>query len=141
MTAGQRIAGIVLALIMGGGLTGLAEDKPTEAAQKVDIVWLGLVDAAQYGQSWRVASARFQALVPEDKWEQALQATRAPLGTQLSRTLATVTFTKTLPGAPDGSYVVAQYQTSFEHKGAATETIVASLEKDGSWKVAGYFIK
>jgi len=50
-------------------------------------------------------------------------------------------YSKTLPGAPDGEYVVVQYQTIFTHKKEAVETVVSAREKDGSWKMSGYFIK
>jgi hypothetical protein len=38
----------------------------------------------------------------------------------------------TLPGAPDGEYVVFQFNTSFEQKSAAVETVTAIREKDGT---------
>jgi hypothetical protein len=47
----------------------------------------------------------------------------------------------TLPGAPDGESVVIQYDTQFEHKAHAVETVVPMRERDGSWKVSGYFVK
>ena len=50
-------------------------------------------------------------------------------------------YVKTLPNAPDGEYVVIQYDTNFEHKQGAVETVVPMLDKDGKWRVSGYFIK
>jgi hypothetical protein len=47
----------------------------------------------------------------------------------------------TLPGAPDGEYVVIQYQTAFQNKKSAIETVTPMLDKDGHWRVAGYYIK
>jgi hypothetical protein len=46
-----------------------------------------------------------------------------------------------LPGAPDGEYVVIQYETSFEKKAFAIETVTPSFEKDGIWRVSGYYIE
>jgi hypothetical protein len=46
-----------------------------------------------------------------------------------------------LPGAPDGSYVVFQFDTVFEQKAAAVETLTAGREPDGTWHVIGYFIR
>jgi hypothetical protein len=45
-----------------------------------------------------------------------------------------------LPGAPDGSYAVMVFQTSFQNKASAAEqlTVVADGEQ---WRAAGYFIK
>jgi hypothetical protein len=50
-------------------------------------------------------------------------------------------YTNTLPGAPDGEYVVIQYETSFENKKSAIETITPMLDEDGRWRVSGYYIK
>ena len=33
------------------------------------------------------------------------------------------------------------YASSFEHKKAAVETVTPMLDKDGHWRVSGYFIK
>lgn len=46
-----------------------------------------------------------------------------------------------LPGAPDGEYVVVQFETSFTNKKAAAETVTPMLENDGQWRVSGYYIK
>jgi hypothetical protein len=45
-----------------------------------------------------------------------------------------------LPGAPDGEYVVIQFESSFEKKKSAVETVTPMLEKDGKWRVSGYYI-
>jgi hypothetical protein len=47
----------------------------------------------------------------------------------------------TLPGVPDGEYVVVQFDTSFEKKKTAIETVTPMKEPDGRWRVSGYFIK
>ena len=58
-----------------------------------------------------------------------------------TRKIKSTTYTKTLPGAPDGEYVVLRYDTSFENKNSAVETVTPMLDKDGKWRVSGYFIK
>jgi hypothetical protein len=63
------------------------------------------------------------------------------LGKLLSRKLKSATYKTTMPGAPDGEYVVIQYDSSFEHKQAAVETVTPMLDKDGKWRVSGYYIK
>jgi hypothetical protein len=45
------------------------------------------------------------------------------------------------PGVPDGEYVVIQYEVSYENKKAAVETVTPMLDKDGKWRVAGYFMR
>jgi hypothetical protein len=46
-----------------------------------------------------------------------------------------------LPGAPEGRYVVIQYETVFENKASAVETITPMLDPDGAWRVSGYLIR
>jgi hypothetical protein len=98
------------------------------------------LDAADYTATWRTASDAFKMAVSSDAWSQAAQAVRSPLGQLKTRTERSATFTRTLPGAPDGEYVVLQFVTVFEMKSHAIETITAKHEPDGIWKIAGYFI-
>lgn len=70
-----------------------------------------------------------------------VKSVRDPLGKVLSRKFKSATYTKTLPGFPDGEYVVLQFETSFEHKASAIETLTPMLDKDGKWRVSGYYIK
>ena len=51
------------------------------------------------------------------------------------------TFMTELPGAPDGRYVVIQFDTAFENKASSVETVTPMADPDGAWRVAGYFIK
>ncbi|MBP1751880.1 MAG: hypothetical protein H6Q57_716 [Geobacteraceae bacterium] len=103
--------------------------------------WLTLVDKDRYAESWKEASAYFRGAVSMNTWVTSLDGVRKPLGRVLSRKLRTTRQYKELPGAPDGRYVVMEYRTSFENKRSATETVTFVLEKDGTWKAAGYFIK
>jgi len=115
----------------------LGAEPGVEAAQ----AWLAMVDAGGYGKSWDEAAAYFKVALPKDQWERSLQAVRKPLGKVVSRVMKKSTYTKSLPGAPDGQYVVIQYNTSFENKKSAVETVTPMLDKDGKWRVSGYFIK
>ncbi len=118
-----------------------ALEKPVGPALKADEAWLTLTDNAQYPKSWERASAALQRATGQQKWDTALESVRSPLGKVEVRKLKSAVYATTLPGAPDGEYVVAQFETSFEHKRAAVETVTASLDKDGVWRVSGYFIR
>ena len=113
----------------------------TAAAQKSAEAWLALVDAAKYAESWKTSAALFQAAVSQDQWGHTIAAVREPLGDLVSRKFMNATYTKTLPGAPDGEYVVLQFATSFANKKAAVETVTPMVDADGTWKVSGYYIK
>ena len=138
----QAIKGIslfVLALLLC--FSAAAQTKPEGAAKQSAESWLALVDSGKYANSWDEASQFFKSAVTKDQWQNALHSVRNPLGKLVSRTLKFANYMKTLPGAPDGEYVVMQYETSFANKSAAIETIVPMLDKDGKWRVSGYFIK
>jgi hypothetical protein len=118
-----------------------AQAEPNQLAQQSAETWLQLVDSGKYAESWQDAAQLFKSHVTKNQWQSALNATRLPLGKLQSRKVKSTAFTKTLPGAPDGQYVVIQYDCSFEHKQSAVETVTPMLDKDGQWKVSGYFVK
>jgi hypothetical protein len=115
----------------------LAEKKAVAASQE----WLKLVDNGRYEASWDSASTLFRSTVKKDQWKQQLSAILDSIGKVKSRKLRSKHYATSLPGAPDGEYVVIQYETSFEKKRSAIETITPMLDKDGTWRVSGYYIK
>lgn len=103
--------------------------------------WLDLLDSGKYSESWEEAAQYLRNAVSKDDLQRSLQVARKPLGKLLSRKLKSQRYMTSLPGAPDGEYVIIQYETSFENKKSAIETITPMLDKDGKWKVSGYYIK
>ncbi len=77
----------------------------------------------------------------KDAFVKSLNAARKPLGALKSREVKSKQYQTSLPGAPDGQYVVIQFTTSMENKNSAVETVTPMLDKDGKWKVSGYYIK
>ena len=130
---------IPLALVLP--VAGRAQDAATRPAQDAALAWLALTDSGQYAPSWDQAARVFRASVPKATWSSAMNSVRAPLGALRGRKLKSATCTRSLPGAPDGEYVVIQYETQFQNRPAAVETVTPMHEPDGSWKVSGYFIK
>jgi hypothetical protein len=131
----------VVTLLLVTPLARAGEEAPTARAKEAAAAWLALVDAGKYGESWQEAASLFRASVTREQWEGAVQAARGPLGALRSRKLKSATARKSLPGAPDGEYLVIQYQTRFEGKAAAVETVTPMREKNGSWRVSGYYVK
>ncbi len=121
--------------------TFVSAQQPEQLAQKSADSWLALVDSGKYARSWDEASQFFKASITKPQWQNALQSTRDPLGKLVSRKLKSANYTKTLPGAPDGEYVVLQYETTFENKKSAVETVTPMLDKDGQWRISGYYIR
>jgi len=98
------------------------------------------VDNGKYRDSWKEASKPFRTQVTAEEWERQVRAVRESIGSLASRKLASSKAAKTLPGAPDGDYVVMMFEAKFTKKESAIETVVVSLES-GHWRVAGYFIR
>ena len=102
--------------------------------------WVALIDAKRWNDSWSTAGTLFKSQMPQPRWASTIQPVREPLGSVSSRSVKSVTKTKSLPGAPDGEYEVVQFHTSFANKTDAMETVVLAHEASG-WKVDGYFIR
>lgn len=118
-----------------------AQQRVERVAQQSAEAWLAPTDSGTYGESWQQSASLFKAVVTQSQWDTAMRASREPLGKVVSRKLLSAAYTHSLPGAPDGEYVVIQYETRFEHKQSAVEIITPVLDKDGKWRVSGYFIK
>ncbi|MFH1730284.1 MAG: DUF4019 domain-containing protein [Planctomycetota bacterium] len=114
-----------------------AEKAGVEAADK----WLKLMDDGKYEESWDETGEYLKAVIPKQRWTEGVAPARRVMGKLVSRTVSSTQYATTLPGAPDGEYVLVQYQTVFENKKAAVEAVTVSREKDGAWRVSGYFIR
>lgn len=133
--------GIMLVVLFLSGISWAADSEKEKAAITAAEAWLSLVDTGKYSESWKEAAKFFKNAVKKEQWEQSIQSVRSPLGKVISRKIKTKSYQTTLPGAPDGQYVVIQFETSFQNKKFAVETITPMLDKEGQWRVSGYFIK
>lgn len=138
-----KIKGLLISVLLGLLFcnASIAGDNKEERAVKASDAWLSLVDAGRYADSWENAAGYFRDSVSGAQWEQMLSAVRKPLGKVVTRKLKSKEYMTSLPGAPDGEYVVISYETSFTNKKSAIETVTPMLDKDGKWRVSGYFIK
>jgi predicted SnoaL-like aldol condensation-catalyzing enzyme len=132
---------IAIGLILGTTTVMAARSDREKAAIASAENWLRIVDEGKYSESWEEASEYFKQAIKQDQWEQAVQSVREPLGKLISRKVKSATYTTSLPGAPDGQYVVIQFNTSFENKKSGIETVTPKMDKDGMWRVSGYYIK
>ncbi len=103
--------------------------------------WLALVDQGDYAASWDAAAEGLQKVVDKNTLIASLETARKPMGNLISREVLSKTFTRQVPGAPDGEYVIILFKTRFEKKESAVETVTPMLDQDGKWKVSGYYIK
>jgi len=139
---GAKMYVVIVLTILGLCLscTAIASEEKRNKALKSAEEWLVLVDRGEYNESWETSAVYFKNSVSKEKWGQMLTAARKPLGKMVSRGLKSKIYTTSLPGAPDGEYVVIEFMTSFENKKSAVEMITPTLDKDGKWRVSGYYI-
>ncbi len=139
------ICGAIILVYLGffitTGVVAAQEPETEGAAIAATEQWLGLVDEGKNEESWTEAAGFFKKAVTQDQWVQTMKALRNPLGKVISREVKNKMYATSLPGAPDGEYVVIQFETSFENKKSAVETVTPVLEQDGKWRVSGYFIR
>jgi hypothetical protein len=135
----KAVIAILVALILPAA--ALAAEDPSAQARDAAAHWLALVDAGQYQQSWNEASELFRSHVTQAKWTDAATAAREPLGALQSRSAPDdVRFAASLPGQPDGQYVIFRFRSSFANKRTAIETVTMMMDA-GTWRAAGYFIR
>lgn len=133
--------GALAALLMLGAPSALyaqnqaAVDSAKQAAQE----WLTLLDANDYEATWTEASSFFKSKIGSDQWVQRIQQAHSSLDSLQSRSLVAARYTSSLPNAPSGEYVIAQYRATY---GSQKTVETVSLKKEqGEWRVAGYVVR
>lgn len=99
--------------------------------------WLSLVDEQKYQETWESLSDVFKGTITKEQWIADLESFRQPLGKPEKRKLLYVT-----ESSDDdvGSYLIIQYQTSFENKESKGEAVSVSKDSTGRWKILGYTV-
>ena len=137
----SRVLIMLVAVACLAGCAGQKNPEAENAAVAAAESWLKLVDEQKYDESWQESASIFRAAVPQERWNSMTKAIRGPMGKLLSREPKSTRYRTSLPGAPDGEYVIIQFRASFDNKQTAIETVTPMKEKDGSWRVTGYYIK
>jgi hypothetical protein len=132
---------LAIALCLACSRVLAAETQPEVAAQPAAVEWLALVDAGKYVESWETMSPGFKKAVSKRKWKSTAEKVREPLGKFTSRKHKSAEYSKELPGAPEGEYVVLQYDSVFERKPTAIEKVTLILGQDLNWRVSSYAVK
>jgi len=127
------ILGLAVSLFAAPVFSEETEDK--EAASTFVLDWLSLVDNGSYLQTWEYLSDIFKSALTKDRWVDDLNDNRKPLGKLIKREQQHVTASS---DASVGDYLIFQYQSSFEKKTSANETVSVIKDRDGNWKILGY---
>ena len=132
---------IILCLIFSLVNVHVAKAADFPEATRAAKNWLNLVDSGKYGESWDAAGGYFKSMVQKEDSVSKVSGVRGAMGNVKYRKLISSRYATSLPGAPDGEYVVLTFNSSFANKKKATETVTSMKDKDGEWRVVGYFIK
>jgi hypothetical protein len=127
--------------IDGGAGSPVDHGDAIAAAKAAALAWLALIDDGKYRESWSSTADVFKRQVDQATWQKQIDAVRTPLGKLVSRASKSARYATSLPGAADGEYVVLQFNTSFDKKKVAVETVTPMKDTDGHWRVSGYFIR
>lgn len=111
------------------------------AAQTAAEAWLDLIDAGEYAESWNEAASSFQEAVSAKQWAQQVGDVRQPYGALQERTFESAESATDPPNDPPGEYVTLTYKSAFANTPNAIETVATVKQEDGSWKVAGYWVR
>jgi hypothetical protein len=136
---------VVAAFAFGSGAQAMstAERNAVNAAEK----WLVFVDAERYAEAWPRASSSFQSKVGRQEWRDGARDLRRPYGRVVLRKAAKIAFVGAEAPTSDGgdlkpgATVAIIFDTKFAGSKNGHEEVSVEYEKDGVWRVAGYFIR
>lgn len=134
---------VLAAVISFCGERPSADDLKSHNAEATvaSTAWIDLVDAGDYARSHSTAAGFFRAAVKREDWVEMMRSRRKPLGAAVKRAFIEYAYHTSLPGCPDGEYIILSYTTTFENKNNSSEMVTVMRDTDSAWRVAGYFIK
>ena len=110
------------------------------AAERQALGFVGYLDQGRFADSYAYTSMLIRSQLDREAFSTQIQKTRAGTGALQSRELMDANYATTVPGAPEGQYVILHYHASFANRQDAVETVTLAFAK-GYWRVAGYYIK
>lgn len=102
--------------------------------------YLQLLDRGRYEEAWHEMSALFQALGDQASWQKRQQALRAAYGALQSRTFFHAISRESYKLSPDGRYVIVQFNSIYQHKQEARETVVMECSTSTACSIREYII-
>ncbi len=111
-----------------------------QAAERQALGFLGYLDHGRYADSYAYTGMLIRAQLDREAFASQIEKTRAGVGALQARELIDAGYATSVPGAPEGQYVVLHYHSSFANRPDAVETLTLAFAK-GYWRVSGYYIK
>ncbi len=139
MRSSPKPVSMLLALLLA------ACDSPTttlyeEAARNAAEQWLTRTDGGDHAGAWDAAAPLFRAGIRKEVWEGTQKALLEQLGRPDRRELIAAKYTASVPGSPEGEFVLIQYRRPVRAGGPVMETL--TMERFGEeWRTSGYYIQ
>jgi hypothetical protein len=111
-----------------------------QAAERQALGFLGYLDQGRFPESYAYTGMLIRSSVDRDTFAQKVESARNGTGAFVGRNLMDASYTTSVPGAPEGQYVILHYAASFANRQDTVETVTLALAKN-YWWVSGYYIK
>jgi hypothetical protein len=111
-----------------------------QAAERQALGFLGYLDNGHFADSYAYTGVLIRNSLDREAYAAKVQTARSGVGTLQGRELIDASYTTSVPGAPEGQYVVLHYHVGFTNRQDAIETVTLAFAK-GYWRVSGYYIK
>ena len=103
--------------------------------------FLSLLDNGKYEESWDASAEAFRNAVIKEQWKAAAGQVRGGVGLMSSRKLMSGVDAPKAGKNAQGEFVVVKFESAFSKLPNAIETVSPMLDKDGQYRVSGYFVK
>jgi hypothetical protein len=111
-----------------------------QAAQRQALGFMGYLDQGRYADSYAYTGMPIRTQLDREAFAAEIAKTRNGTGALQGRELIDSAYTTSVPGAPDGQYVVLHYHANFAIRQDVVETVTLAFAK-GYWRVVGYYLK
>jgi len=138
MHSSSKPVSMLLALLLA------ACDSPTttlreQAARNTAEKWLAKADGGDHAGTWDMTTPEFRVQIRKEDWKARQETFYQQLGRPTRRELIAAKYTTSVPGVPEGEYVLIQYRRPVSAGGPVLETITMRRAGD-QWQTAGYWI-
>jgi hypothetical protein len=131
---------ITAVFLFCGAPQTLAGAMPEEAHGQLATNYLELLDQHQFQNAWQSMAPLFWSFNDQQRWQQRIGAIRQAYGGTVSRKISRSSYRASFRNAPDGSYVIIQFDSTFQHKAKGVETVVLQCPVENECTVIDYVI-
>jgi hypothetical protein len=103
--------------------------------------FVALIDLGLFSESWDEGDHLLQIRTSRPDWISNLTLNHSLFGWVIERRPKLTSYRGSLPGLPDGDYVIVVFESFFEKKRSAIETVIMVLDEEGEWRSTGYTLK